>query len=497
MTETTDDFIPDYYALLGLDRDAETEALRDKAEQLSASYAELAGFGGAKADEARARYRLCADALDAFESDDARAAYDEKLEAQSRPRIEAAAAENANAIDWFEETLKHYGAGDLGAARMASDRMRQQYRDNPTAFALSAEILLAIGNDDDVKQARRFMDEAVVLDVNGEAAYNVHRVRANVFAALGDLDRAVREAEVAHEAAAPDRRHLIDFNLGAFSARRNTPDGLLKACAYYLTALAELESVKDETDAGEFERQRVLYDRAFVSAADSYSGMPSACGMMNGSFAGDALDAARSVMGLLDGARADIPEPSYARIADYYGECMNRAKATVAAIEQRSREAETLKARLDALRQEKADLERTKSAQSSTWQGAPPMPIWRTAIAAALIIAGPAYVAPGTAPMPTDLASIIWGLYLILLVPMAVYAAIGIKRRVVWKSADDKAAGADAQIKEAEGRMSDINAELGRFAGAFAPKPSAGAGAKPLPRFSEAAPDAGAVVEAR
>lgn len=209
-TEGTD-IVKDYYELLGLDAQLSAAELLDELDVLSATYANRAALGGAQAEEAREKYRLCAEAAAVFSSDASREEYDRKLQAQRVVAPEPEAEAEAQGVDWMARTRSYYEAGDYAAARIASDKMRLERRDDPMAFILSAQILLTSLDESDLKQARRYADEALVLDIEGTHEWLIRTVRGQALEALGDLQAAWSEYARADEVAPISQRPHICY----------------------------------------------------------------------------------------------------------------------------------------------------------------------------------------------------------------------------------------------------------------------------------------------
>ena len=236
-TEGTDT-VKDYYELLGLDAQLSAAELLDELDVLSATYANRAALGGAQAEEAREKYRLCAGAAAVFSSDASREEYDRKLQAQRVVAPESEAEAEAQGVDWMARTRSYYEAGDYAAARIASDKMRLERRDDPMAFILSAQILLTSLDESDLKHARRYADEALVLDIEGTHEWLIRTVRGQALEALGDLQAAWSEYARADEVAPISQRPHICY-LMAKSQLANRQ--FAKA---YQSALAGLERVQ-------------------------------------------------------------------------------------------------------------------------------------------------------------------------------------------------------------------------------------------------------------
>lgn len=236
-TEGTDT-VKDYYELLGLDAQLSAAELLDELDVLSATYANRAALGGAQAEEAREKYRLCADAAAVFSSDASREEYDRKLQAQRVVVPEPEAEAEAQGVDWMARTRSYYEAGDYAAARIASDKMRLERRDDPMAFILSAQILLTSLDESDLKQARRYADEALVLDIEGTHEWLIRTVRGQALEALGDLQAAWSEYARADEVAPISERPYICYLM---SKSQLSDRQFAKA---YKSALAGLERVQ-------------------------------------------------------------------------------------------------------------------------------------------------------------------------------------------------------------------------------------------------------------
>ncbi|MBM6941551.1 ribosomal protein L7/L12 [Collinsella intestinalis] len=231
--------VRDYYELLGLDPSLSAAELFEELDVLSAQYADRAAMGGTGADEVRERYRLCSEATRVFESDESRAAYDRQLAAQrtAKPAEEAAEEPAAPTVDWMARTRSYFESGDYAAARVASDKLRIDRRDDPEAFVLSADILLRSDDENDFKQARRFADEALVLDIDGSREWKIREVRARSLAALGDLQAARNELERAYRVASAAGRPPVCLTMA--QTIRATGD-VREAYAWAMKGLADL-----------------------------------------------------------------------------------------------------------------------------------------------------------------------------------------------------------------------------------------------------------------
>jgi tetratricopeptide (TPR) repeat protein len=184
-----------FYDALSLDRSDSTQTILSRIERIKAGQQSRAERPDAVGDAARAQLALIEQAERVFADDDARDAYDRSLaQAPAAPR---------QAVDWLARAWSYYWQRDFGAAEVAARKAREDDRDNPDVYVVSAWIELApvtahpLTSDkswrpvwDSLEEdAKRLADEAYALD---ESSPDALHVRGACFYLLRDHARAVQ-----------------------------------------------------------------------------------------------------------------------------------------------------------------------------------------------------------------------------------------------------------------------------------------------------------------
>lgn len=173
--------IIDFYEEFSLNRNASTADIRTRLGQAKLAYAAKAARGGSMRSHNELKLELLSQAEKIFADEDSRDRYDVQLRRTDPP-------EEAS-INWVERASDYIAMGDIGAALIAARKAKEQAPENPMAYVVSAEVWLREGER---KQAKRDVDEAFVLSgEQGADQADVLRVRAAVFVALNDHERAI------------------------------------------------------------------------------------------------------------------------------------------------------------------------------------------------------------------------------------------------------------------------------------------------------------------
>ncbi|MDR1265312.1 MAG: hypothetical protein LBK42_07050 [Propionibacteriaceae bacterium] len=208
--------IINFYDALGIDRSEPTANIRDRLERIEVGQATRAERDDAGGQRARDMLQLVRQAEPWFRDDAAREDYDRSLRA-------APAADKPAKTDWLSRAWSYYFQRDFGAAEIAARKAREDDRDNPDTYVVSAWIelapltshpLLSAESWDEVlrryqssnraaahdprsalaalaEAAKQYADEAYAID-DGSGAGDVLHVRGFCFYLLRDFPRAVQ-----------------------------------------------------------------------------------------------------------------------------------------------------------------------------------------------------------------------------------------------------------------------------------------------------------------
>ena len=176
--------VVDYYEEFALHREDPTQKLLKDLKRVQRQWRTLGLQSGRSSKEAKEKLKLIEEALQIFQSDESRHAYDESL--KQRPK----AVESDKKINWIDESWKYYFVKDNGPAKIAATKARSAEKDNPNSYVVSAwvELAEAWGSDTEKRQtyrkAKEFADEAYVLDLQKEYVADVNFARGVCFRAI-------------------------------------------------------------------------------------------------------------------------------------------------------------------------------------------------------------------------------------------------------------------------------------------------------------------------
>ena len=176
--------VVDYYEEFALHREDPTQKLLKDLKRVQRQWRTLGLQSGRSSKEAKEKLKLIEEALQVFQSDKSRHAYDESL--KQRPK----AVESDKKINWIDESWKYYFVKDNGPAKIAATKARSAEKDNPNSYVVSAwvELAEAWGSDTEKRQtyrkAKEFADEAYVLDLQKEYVADVNFARGVCFRAI-------------------------------------------------------------------------------------------------------------------------------------------------------------------------------------------------------------------------------------------------------------------------------------------------------------------------
>lgn len=221
----------DFYDELGLQRDADTEAIRKQLARAKLEFMAKAQRGGSMRSVWHQKLEVLrqVEADGIFADEDARDRYDASLR-RTDPPGEAP-------IDWVERASTYIANGDTGAALIAARKAKEQAPDNPMAYVASAEAWLREGEP---KQAKRDADEAFVLGENGEDLVNVLVARAQVFDALKEHSRAAASLAAAIKHADVDAKPDLYLRLADIYLTMRRPADAYMAARDGLSQRVEL-----------------------------------------------------------------------------------------------------------------------------------------------------------------------------------------------------------------------------------------------------------------
>ena len=183
--------VVDYYEEFALHREDPTQKLLKDLKRVQRQWRTLGLQSGRSSKEAKEKLKLIEEALQVFQSDKSRHAYDESL--KQRPK----AVESDKKINWIDESWKYYFVKDNGPAKIAATKARSAEKDNPNSYVVSAwvELAEAWGSDTEKRQtyrkAKEFADEAYVLDLQKEYVADVNFARGVCFRAIGQHTNAI------------------------------------------------------------------------------------------------------------------------------------------------------------------------------------------------------------------------------------------------------------------------------------------------------------------
>ena len=176
--------VVDYYEEFALHREDPTQKLLKDLKRVQRQWRTLGLQSGRSSKEAKEKLKLIEEALQIFQSDESRHAYDESL--KQRPK----AVESDKKINWIDESWKYYFVKDNGPAKIAATKARSAEKDNPNSYVVSAwvELAEAWGSDTEkrktYRKAKEFADEAYVLDLQKEYVADVNFARGVCFRAI-------------------------------------------------------------------------------------------------------------------------------------------------------------------------------------------------------------------------------------------------------------------------------------------------------------------------
>lgn len=183
--------VVDYYEEFALHREDPTQKVLKDLKKVQRQWRTLGVRSGREGKEANEKLRLLEKALQAFQSDESRHAYDESL--KQIPQ----AIKSEKKTDWINESWKYYFVGDNGPAKIAAAKARSAENDNPQCYVVSAwvELAEAWGSDAEKRQtyrkAKKYADESYVLDLEKKYVADVNFARGVCFRAIGQHANAI------------------------------------------------------------------------------------------------------------------------------------------------------------------------------------------------------------------------------------------------------------------------------------------------------------------
>lgn len=210
-----------YYIELSLDETLSSAELRDKLQIQRYQWEARASRAGSGSEKARRKIEVIDEALQVFENDDKRDAYDiELLRARKHD------AGDKVEVDWLDRAWSYYFMGEYGPAEIAARNARSSAAESPSPYVVSAWIEIALyeavqgdGPKSDSKRsqrrknARAYADEALVLDELSEDTAEVHHVRGVVFELERSMDKALRSYARALKTAEGAEKSVIQWRI--------------------------------------------------------------------------------------------------------------------------------------------------------------------------------------------------------------------------------------------------------------------------------------------
>lgn len=205
-----------YYTELSLDEMLSTEELRERIEIQRFQWEQRAARAGRGGEKAKSKLEVIAQALNVFANDDARDDYDIAL-----LRARGTDAGEEVEIDWLDRAWSYLFMSEFGAAEIAARNARSTSDKSPSPFVVSAWIEIQLyecrvwdrESEQHLKNARRYVDEALVLDELAEDTAEVHHVRGKVFHLERDYDKAIRSYERALKTSTGAERAEIQWRI--------------------------------------------------------------------------------------------------------------------------------------------------------------------------------------------------------------------------------------------------------------------------------------------
>jgi len=183
--------VVDYYEEFALHREDSTQKILKDLKKVQRQWRTLGVRSGREGKEANEKLRLIEKALQAFQSDESRHAYDESL--KQAPK----ATKSEKKTDWINESWKYYFVGDNGPAKIAAAKARSAENNNPQCYVVSAwvELAEAWGSDAEkrqtYRQAKKYADESYVLDLKKEYVADVNFARGVCLQTIGQHANAI------------------------------------------------------------------------------------------------------------------------------------------------------------------------------------------------------------------------------------------------------------------------------------------------------------------
>lgn len=210
-----------YYIELSLDETLSSAELRDKLQIQRYQWEARASRAGSGSEKAKRKIEVIDEALQVFEDDDKRDAYDiELLRARKHD------AGDKVEVDWLDRAWSYYFMGEYGPAEIAARNARSSAAQSPSPYVVSAWIEIALyeavqgdGSRSDSKRsqrrknARAYADEALVLDELSEDTAEVHHVRGVVFELERSMDKALRSYARALKTAEGAEKSVIQWRI--------------------------------------------------------------------------------------------------------------------------------------------------------------------------------------------------------------------------------------------------------------------------------------------
>lgn len=210
-----------YYIELSLDETLNSAELRDKLQIQRYQWEARASRAGSGSEKAKRKIEVIDEALQVFEDDDKRDAYDIEL-LRARKHDAGDKAE----VDWLDRAWSYYFMGEYGPAEIAARNARSSAAQSPSPYVVSAWIEIALyeaiqgdGSKSDSKRsqrrknARAYADEALVLDELSEDTAEVHHVRGVVFELERSMDKALRSYARALKTAEGAEKSVIQWRI--------------------------------------------------------------------------------------------------------------------------------------------------------------------------------------------------------------------------------------------------------------------------------------------
>ena len=233
--------VVDYYEEFALHREDPTQKLLKDLKKVQRQWRTLGVRSGREGEEANKKLRLIEKALQVFQSDESRHAYDESL--KQRPKD----IKPEKKTDWINESWKYYFVGDNGPAKIAATKARSAENDNPQCYVVSAwvELAEAWGSDAEKRQtfrkAKEFADESYVLDLEKEYVADVNFVRGVCFGTIEQHANAIECYLRALQEAEPFTFCAVAWRASNSYTRLDQYDKAIDICLIALKVGAEIE----------------------------------------------------------------------------------------------------------------------------------------------------------------------------------------------------------------------------------------------------------------